>query len=97
MFWLLIARIAFIDPINFYIMLKIEQFIIGEFHFCQELKCRTDIRAMFKWAITAIDHNVSILWKLLTCSFSLSRFAFSFVSPISIDPLIYAEGPMLNM
>jgi len=78
MFWLLIAWIAFIDPINFYIMLKIEQFIIGEFHFCQELKCRTDIRAMFKWAITAIDHNVSILWKLFNLFFQLIQVRFFF-------------------
>ena len=78
MFWLLIARIAFIDPINFYIMLKIEQFVIGEFHFCQELKCRTDIRSMFKWTTTAIDYNVSILWEFINLLFQLIQVCFFF-------------------
>src|SRR5678815_974521 len=34
---------------------------------------------------------------LLTCSFNLSKFSLSFVSPISMDPLMYADGPILYM
>ena len=52
-----------VDPIRFYVLWQIEQFVIRELHLVKQIECRSDIRTTRIRTATAVDNNVCILWQ----------------------------------
>jgi len=70
--------VSFIDPIDFYVVLKVEESLVGEFHLVQQGEGGPYIGTMFKGATPAINDNIRVSGQTIELLFEPGKFSAVF-------------------